>query len=86
MPLTKSAEKRARQSLVRRDRLRPYKTRVNTVKRKIADVVKAGKKDEAAKMLPEAFKAIDTAAKKKVLPRNAADRMKSGLARAVSTR
>lgn len=86
MPLTKSAEKRARQSLVRRDRLRPYKTRVNTIMRKVMDAVKAGKKDEAAKLLPEAYKIIDTAAKKKILHPNTAKRRKSVLARAAGAR
>ncbi len=64
MPLTKSAIKRAKQNLVRQSRLRPYKTRMKTILRKVTDAVNAGNKEEAAKMLPEAQKYIDIAVKK----------------------
>ena len=86
MPLTKSAIKRAKQNAVRQDRLRPYRTRMKTVMRKFADAVKAGKKDEAAKLLPEAYKVIDTAAKKNLIhPKNASNK-KSLLARMVAAK
>jgi small subunit ribosomal protein S20 len=86
MPLTKSAIKRSKQTLVRQERLRPFKTRMKTIMRKVSDAVAAGKKDEAAKMLPEAYKVIDTAAKKNIIHRRNADRKKSGLARMVGAK
>lgn len=81
MPLTRSAIKRARQSSVRQARLRPYKTLMNTMMRKITDAAKAGNKEELAKLLPIAYKSIDTAAKKGLIKSNTADRRKSRMAR-----
>lgn len=80
MPITKSAVKAARQSLVRRDRRIPYKTMMKTQMRKMRDAVKAGKTDEALKLLPAVYKAIDTAAKKKIIHKNNADRKKASMA------
>jgi small subunit ribosomal protein S20 len=86
MPLTDSAIKAAKQSLVRRARLLPYKTQMKTMMRKISDAVKEGKKDEAIALLPKVYKAIDTAAKKNIIhPRNA-DRKKSLVARMVAVK
>ena len=80
MPITKSAVKAARQSLVRRDRRIPYKTMMKTQMRKMREAVKAGKTDEAQKLLPVVYKAIDTAAKKNIIHRNNADRKKASMA------
>ena len=54
--------------------------------RKVEELASAGKKDEAAKLLPKAYKAIDMAAKKYVIHRKNAARKKSSLARMVSTK
>ncbi|MEK7217906.1 MAG: 30S ribosomal protein S20 [Patescibacteria group bacterium] len=81
MPIIKSAIKRARQNEVRRARLLPYRTHLKTMVRTYMDLVKAGKKEEAAKLLPLVFKAIDTGAKKNILHRNTADRKKSRMSR-----
>ncbi|MFA6038962.1 MAG: 30S ribosomal protein S20 [Candidatus Peribacteraceae bacterium] len=81
MPLIKSAIKRARQNVVRRTRLLPYRTHLKTMVRKFMDLVKEGKKDEAAKLLPLVFKTIDISAKKNLLHRNTADRKKSRMSR-----
>ncbi len=86
MPLIKSAIKRARQSTVRHTRLTPFKTKMKTMIKKITDLVKEGKKTEAQAVLAEAYKAIDTAAKKGVVHRNTADRRKALVARMVSTK
>ena len=80
MPITKSAVKAARQSLVRRDRRTSYKTMMKTQMRKLRDAVKAGKKEEAVKLLPGVYKAIDTAAKKNIIHRRNADRKKASMA------
>lgn len=83
MPIIKSAIKRARQNEVRRTRLLPYRTHLKTVIRSFSDLVKGGKKDEAAKMLPLVFKTIDISAKKNILHRNTADRRKSRFSKMV---
>lgn len=84
MPRTKSASKSARQSVDRKERLQPFKTNMKTMIRKVMDAVKAGKKDEAAKLLPAVYKSIDMAAKKEIIHRNTAARKKSLVARMVA--
>lgn len=86
MPITSSAIKAARQSEVRRLRRMPAKTQMKNAVRAVMDLVKDGKKDEAAKALPRAYKLIDMAAKKHLIHKNNASRKKSLLARLVSTK
>jgi small subunit ribosomal protein S20 len=81
MPLTKSAIKRSRQSAVRHERLKPYKTLMKTMMRKFQDAAKAGNKQEMTTLLPQVYKSIDTAAKKNLIHRRSADRKKSLVAR-----
>ena len=81
MPIIKSAIKRARQNRVRRERLLPYRTQMKTMVRTVGDLVKAGKKQEAVSLLPKAYRAIDTAMKKRIIHRNTAARKKSLVAR-----
>jgi small subunit ribosomal protein S20 len=84
MPLIESAIKRMRQSRVRQDRRAPVKTHMKTMLRKVRDLSTAKKFDEAQKLLPGVYKAIDMAAKKHLIhPRNAA-RKKSLVARMVA--
>ena len=80
MAITKSAKKAHRASLRRR---------VFNVRRKdtLHDAVKEVRKakgTEAAKLLPAAFKAIDKAAKTGVISKNAANRKKARLAKALA--
>ncbi|KKT76817.1 MAG: 30S ribosomal protein S20 [Candidatus Peregrinibacteria bacterium GW2011_GWA2_44_7] len=81
MPIIKSAIKAARQSEKRRQRLQPFNTRMKTMIKKIIVLSKAGKKEEAKKLLPEVYKAIDTACKKNIIHPNNASRKKSSAAR-----
>lgn len=81
MPITTSAIKRARQSLVRQERRRPFKTQMKTMMKKVAEAAKAGKKDEVVKLLPQAYKAIDMAAKKHLIHPSNAARKKSSIAK-----
>ena len=79
MPISASAKKSLRVSLRKRivnDRRR--KAMKESVK-EISKLVKAGKKDEAKKLLPKAYQAIDKAHKRGVIPKNTASRRKSGL-------
>lgn len=86
MPITSSATKAARQSVKRRERRQPFNTRMKTAMRSFVDLVKEKKMEEAKKMLPAAYKAIDTAAKKNIIHRNNAARKKSLLARMVAVK
>lgn len=84
MPIIKSAIKRAKQNKVRSERLRPYRTNMKTMIRKIADLVKAGKKDEALALIPQVYKAIDTAAKKNIIRNKNAAKKKASVAKKVA--
>lgn len=86
MPLLKASIKHARQSDERRLRRQPYKTSMKTSIRKVQELVKAGNKAEAQKVLPKAFKDIDMAAKRKIVHWKNAARKKSLLSRLVSTK
>ena len=86
MPLIKSAIKRARQNTVRQDRRKPVKSLMKTMIKKMEDMVKAGKKADAEKLLPETYKAIDMAAKINILHKNTAARKKSSMAKLVSSK
>ncbi len=86
MPITSSAIKAARQNIKRRARRQPFSTKMKTAMRSFMDLVKEGKKDEAAKLLPAVYKAVDTAAKKNLIHRNNAARKKSLVARMVAAK
>jgi small subunit ribosomal protein S20 len=79
MPTTKSAEKRLRQSEVRRARNRSVKRSLATYVRRVLEAVTAG---DAAKSETEfrlAAKKLDQAAAKRVIHANTAGRTKSRL-------
>ena len=84
MPVIKSAKKRAKQALVRRDRNFNVRNALKKGIRNLSDSVKAGEKKAAEGLLQKAYKVIDMAAKKKILHRNTAARRKSSLARMVA--
>lgn len=83
MPITKSAKKAMRQDLKRAELNKGTKTRLKTFMKK---VMVLSKEDvvEAEKMLPMAYKVIDTAAKKHIIHPKNAGRKKSLLARTVA--
>ncbi len=72
----KSAEKRARQTLTRTQRNKAARTRVKNARKAAYDAVKAGAKDAGAKVSALAS-AADKAAKRGVIHRNKASRLKS---------
>lgn len=79
MPITKSAKKALRQSIRRRERNLLKKEAFKDAVKKIKKLVQANKIDEAKKLIPEAYKAIDKAAKTGVIKKNNAARKKSRL-------
>ncbi len=81
MPIIKSAKKALRQSIKRKAvNDRRIKTMKDAIK-KIERSVKDKKTEQAQKLLPIAFAAIDKAAKRGVIKKNNAGRKKSRLAR-----
>ncbi len=81
MPISASAKKSLRVSHRKRivnDRRR--KTMKESIK-EITKLVKAGKKDDAKKLLPKVYKAIDKANKRGVIQTNTASRRKSSLSK-----
>jgi small subunit ribosomal protein S20 len=84
MPNTKSAERRMRNSQRKRLHNLSIKSRLRRLEKNYRTVLAAGKKDEAAKLLPGVSSAFDKAVKSGVLPRPAANRKKSRLSAALS--
>ena len=83
MPTTKSAAKRLRQSLERRDSNRSGRKEIRTLSRKVRDAVKAGDVAKAEDAFRKAVVTLDKAAAKKVIHSNAAARTKSRLSAVV---
>ncbi|HEX6530571.1 MAG TPA: 30S ribosomal protein S20 [Burkholderiales bacterium] len=79
----KSARKRAKQAVERREHNMSLRTEVRTAIKNVKKAVAAGKKDEAAKALQQSQAVIDRIVAKGVLHRNAGDRHKSRLAHAI---
>jgi len=80
MANTRSAAKQARGAIKRRAQNRTQISTVRTSEKKIRALAKAGKTDEAVKLLPEFQSQIDRAAKKGVVHRNTASRHKKRVA------
>lgn len=79
----KSAQKRAKQAVERREHNMSLRTEVRTAIKNVKKAVAAGKKDEAEKVMRESQAVIDRIVAKGVLHRNAGDRHKSRLAHAI---
>jgi len=82
MPITKSAKKAIRGSL-RKKAFNDRRTRIMRDIIKKLEKLSKGDKAGAAKLLPNAFQAIDKAAKTGVIKKNNAARKKSRLAKLV---
>jgi small subunit ribosomal protein S20 len=80
MANTRSAAKQARSARRRRALNRIQTTSVRTSEKKIRALAKAGKTDEASKLLPLFQSQIDRAAKKGVVHKNTASRHKKRVA------
>jgi small subunit ribosomal protein S20 len=79
MPNIKSAAKRLRQSILRRESNRAVKSSLRTQNRKVVEAVKAGNVEQAEAELRQAAKLLDRAGTRRVIHRNAAARKKSRL-------
>lgn len=74
MPIIKSAKKRARQEVVRRQRNLVTKKRLRTSVRAFEDALNSGKKADIAKELKNVQSVLDTATKKNLIHKNKASR------------
>lgn len=83
MPITKGAKKAHSGSLKKRVfNMRRNRT-MNDVVKKVRKLITEGNTAEAEKMMPEAQKAIDKAAKRGIIKENTAARKKSRLSAAI---
>jgi len=83
MANTKSARKRAHQAQVRREHNMSLRTAVRTAIKNVKKAVAGGDKAAAEKVLRDSQRVIDRVVAKGVLHRNAGNRHKSHMARAV---
>lgn len=83
MANTKSAEKRIRQTGIRRERNRAARSRMRGAIRRLREAVGSGDRAKAQELLPETLSLVDATAQKSVIHPNAAARTKSRLIRAV---
>lgn len=83
MAITKSAKKAIRQSAVRHDRNITYKEKIKELVKEAHSLVLAKKNDEAKKLLPKIYSALDKAAKVGVIKKNNASRRKGRLTKLI---
>lgn len=81
MPITKSAKKALRGSLVKKAMNDRNKKNIKETVKKIEKFVKEKNKTEAKKLLPTAYSVIDKAAKRGVIKKNTASRKKARLSK-----
>jgi small subunit ribosomal protein S20 len=84
MPITQSAKKALRQSERRRERNAKIKKAIKAAVKEVRRLAKAKRAEDAAKLLPRAYQALDKAAKKGVIKKNTAGRLKSRLSQLIS--
>ena len=83
MPITKGAKKTHRSSLRKRVFNLRRKDAMNRIVKQVRKLVSEGKAEDAKSKLPEAYQAIDKAAKRGVIKTNTAARKKSRLVAAI---
>lgn len=86
MPITSSAKKRLRQEAKRRARNLTYLAKIKAVQKQIRKLAGQKKNQEAGALLPKAYKALDKAAKARVIKKGQAVRRKSRLAKLLAQR
>lgn len=80
----KSAEKRHRQNLERRERNRGRRSHMRTAVKRLRQAIDEGNAEQARTLLTPTLSEIDATAQKGVIHANAAARYKSRLTRAVA--
>ena len=80
----KSAEKRARQTVVRTERNKVRKSKTKSVIKKLRAAIASGDKTTAVSLLPEAQSLLARLGKKGVVPKNNASRRTGRLAQQIA--
>ena len=83
-PITTSAKKALRQNARRREKNIERKKAIKNLIKEIRILVAAKKIEEAKKLLPQAYKALDKTAKVNTIKKNTASRKKSRLAKLIN--
>jgi len=83
MPITKSAKKALRQGIRRKIRNLKRKNAMKEIVKQERKLAALGKKEEAVRLLPKLYQAIDKAAKRGIIKKNAASRKKSRLTKLI---
>lgn len=83
MPITKSAKKALRQSSRRKEKNIARKQAFKKILKDARRLKEKGETDKAVALLPQAYKALDKAAKTGVIKKQKAARLKSGIARSL---
>jgi small subunit ribosomal protein S20 len=83
MPIKKSAKKALRKSLKRRERNLIYKQKIKKLLKRVKVLISEKKIEEAKKILPEIYKALDKAAKRNVIKKGKANRIKSKISKLI---
>jgi len=83
MPITKSAKKALRQNIKRKKENLKRKNKIKSLTKELKKFLAEDKKEEAGKLLPQVYKALDKAAKKNTIKKNTASRKKSRLTKLV---
>jgi small subunit ribosomal protein S20 len=84
MPVTTAAKKALRQNKRKRERNLIYKKRIKDLVKKVQNLIKENKKEEAKNLLPKLYKAVDKTAKRGIIKKNTASRKKSGIAKMIN--
>jgi len=84
MPIIKSAKKALRQNIKRRVQNSIKKGGLKSSLKKIRELISQKKNEEAKKLLPQIYKALDKAGKTGLIKKNTASRKKSRIAIALN--
>ncbi len=84
MAITKSAKKALRQSKRRNVMNSQQKKKIKNLIKEVKILVEQNKTEEAKKLLPQIYKALDKTAKKNVIKKNTASRKKSRIAKMIN--
>lgn len=84
MARTKSAIKRHRQSLKRRERNRAVKSRIKTLIKRVLTAVEAKDTENAVKIFRDTVSLLHKASQKRIIPKNTASRKISRISRKIN--
>jgi len=84
MPITKSAKKSIRKDKKKTKINIQRKNKVKDLLKEAKNLIAQNKKNEAKKLLPQIYKALDKIAKTKVIKKNNASRRKSRITKAIN--